>query len=83
MRRLGRRRMLSAAGLFLIASASGCASGRTLLVSEDSPMRIGPGTTGTVYRLVDGEWKLGSDRVTLPEGWYVVPPRFVHPEDFE
>ena len=65
------------------ASASGCAPGRTVLVADDSPVRIGPGTTGQVYRLVDGQWRLSPDRVTLPEGWYVVPPRFVQPGDFE
>ena len=72
-----------AIALLSIASASGCAGGRTVLITEDSPVRIGPDTTGRVYRLIDGRWKLGADRVTLPEGWYVVPPRFVHPEDFE
>ena len=81
----GRRLLwiLIAAALLSIALASGCAPGRTVLVADDSPLRIGPETTGTVYRLVDGQWKLSPDRVTLPEGWYVVPPRFVHPEDFE
>ncbi|MCK4660505.1 MAG: hypothetical protein KAV82_13365 [Phycisphaerae bacterium] len=54
-----------------------------MLVADDSPVRIGPKTTGTVYRRIDGEWKLSSDRVTLPEGWYAIPPQFVHPEDFE
>lgn len=66
-----------------LASGTGCAPGRTVLVADDSPLRIGPGMTGKVYRLV-GEpptWVLGDDTVTLPEGWYCVPPRFVHPED--
>jgi len=81
----GRRlaRMLIVAALLSIALASGCGSGRTVLVADDSPVRIGPGTAGRVYRLVDGQWRLSPDPVTLPEGWYVVPPRFVHPEDFE
>lgn len=77
------RRILIATALLSIALASGCAGGRTVLVADDSPMRIGPDTTGTGYRLVEGEWKLSPDRVALPEGWYVIPPRFVHPEDFE
>jgi hypothetical protein len=37
--------------------------------------------TGKVYRLVNDTWVLGDDKVTIPEGWYCVPPRFVHPED--
>ena len=69
--------------LLWIVSASGCVPGRTVLITEDSPVRIGPDTTGRVYRQIDGRWQLSDDRVTLPEGWYVVPPRFVHPEDFE
>lgn len=75
--------MLIAAALLSIALASGCGSGRTVLVADDSPLRVGPGTTGTVYRLIDGQWRLSPNRVTLPEGWYVIPPRFVHPEDFQ
>ena len=75
--------MLAAVALLSIALASGCGSGRTVLVADDSPVRIGPGTAGRVYRLVDGQWRLSPDPVTLPEGWYVVPPRFVHPEDFK
>ena len=83
MRRRRRHWRRIAIALLSIALASGCAPGRTVLVTDDSPVRIGPGTTGTVYRLIDGRWRLSPDRVTLPEGWYVVPPRFVHPEDFE
>jgi len=81
----GRRlaRMLIGTLLLCAALASGCAPGRTVLVADDSPLRIGPGTTGTVYRLIDGQWRLSPDRVTLPEGWYVIPPRFVRPADFE
>jgi hypothetical protein len=83
MQRQKRQKMLIAIALLSIGLASGCAGGRTVLVADDSPVRIGPGTTGTVYHLVDSEWRLSPDRVTLPEGWYVIPPRFVHPGDFE
>ncbi len=81
----GRRRHWKRIAIVLLcgALASGCAPGRTVLVADDSPLRIGPDTTGRVYRLVDGQWRLSPDRMTLPEGWYVVPPRFVHPEDFQ
>ena len=63
--------------------ASGCVSGRTVLVPDDSPIRVGPGIEGRAYVLVDGEWRLTEDVVRYPEGWYVVPPQFVHPEDFK
>lgn len=59
--------------------ATGC--GRTVLVSDGSPMRIGKGTAGRVYTRQDGEWVLSCDRVEIPEGWYVVPPRFVEEDE--
>lgn len=61
-----------------LAFASGC--GRTVLVSEASPIRMGPRTTGRIYALVDGEWRLSNNEVTIPEGWYAVPPSFVEDE---
>ena len=83
MRTQGRRWMRIAFALLSIGLASGCVGGRTVLVADDSPLRIGPDAMGTVYRLIDGEWKRSPDRVRLPEGWYLVPPRFVHPDDVE
>lgn len=68
--------------MLFAALVIGCAPGRTVLVTDDSPVRIGPETTGRVYRLIGGDWILSDDRVQLPEGWYAVPPRFVHPDDF-
>lgn len=59
----------------LIASANGC--GRTVLVSEASPIRIGPNARIRVYTLVDGEWTLSKNAVTVSEGWYCVPPSFL------
>lgn len=65
------------------ALATACAPGRTVLISDDAPVRIGPETTGRIYTLIDGEWVLSDTPVQLPEGWYAVPPRFVRPEDFD
>jgi hypothetical protein len=48
-----------------------------VLVSEASPVRIGPGTKARVYARVGGEWILSENRVEVPEGWYLVPPSFV------
>ena len=59
-----------------VAFATGCAA-RTVLVPESSPIRIGPETRARVYVRVDGEWILGDNCVTVPEGWYVVPPSYV------
>lgn len=55
--------------------ATGC--DRVVLVTEASPMRIGPETRSRVYTLGDHGWELSSNRVLIPEGWYVVPPSFV------
>lgn len=66
----------SAFAAVALGFASGCAS-RTVLVSESSPTRAGPSFKGRVYTLVDGEWRLSSDPVEIPEGWYMVPPSFV------
>lgn len=62
-----------------VVFATGCA--RTVLVSDGSPMRIGQGTAGRVYTRQGGEWVLSPDRVEIPEGWYVVPPRFVEEDE--
>ena len=59
--------------LLVVLCASGCA--RTVLVPDGSPMRVGR-ATGTVLQRIDGEW-VESGETTLPEGWYMVPPRFV------
>lgn len=62
----------------VLAFASGC--GRTVLVSEGSPMRVGPATRAQVWTRVQGEWELSASRVEIPEGWYLVPPSFVEKE---
>jgi hypothetical protein len=62
----------------VLAFASGC--GRTVLVSEGSPMRVGPATRAQVWTRVQGEWELSASRVEIPEGWYLMPPSFVEKE---
>jgi len=64
-----------------IAYASGCT--RTILVPESAPIRIGPEMRGKVYA-VDPEsksWRMSDNRVTIPEGWYAVPPSFLEDSD--
>lgn len=62
------------------AFAGGCS--RAVLIPESSPTRIGPDARSQVYYLdVSGDWKLSDNRVTLPEGWYLVPPSFVEEDD--
>lgn len=74
-----RRAMLllitAALAALAVASAIGCA--RTVLVSEGSPIRIGPEMTGRVYTKTDDGWQLSDNRVRVPEGWYCVPPSYV------
>ena len=40
-------------------------------------MRVGPKANLRVYHRVDGVWKLSGNAITVPEGWYLVPPSFV------
>jgi uncharacterized protein YbdZ (MbtH family) len=58
----------------------GCGN-RTILVSEDSPFRVGPHCKSRIYSLTEGQWSLSDNIVEIPEGWYVVPPSFVKTED--
>jgi hypothetical protein len=58
-----------------IAFESGCT--RVTMVSEGSPMRVGPECKTKVYVMTDTGWELSPNHVTIPEGWYVVPPSFV------
>lgn len=66
-----------AVAVLALACASGC--NRTVLVSDGAPVRIGPGARARVYAMVDGSWVLGNDSISLPEGYYLVSPRFVEP----
>jgi hypothetical protein len=67
--------------IFACAAASltltaGCT--RTVLVTEDAPMRTGPKIAGRMYTMDGkGDWILSDNQVAIPEGWYVVPPSFV------
>lgn len=56
---------------------------RPVLIPDDSPVRIGPGVTGRAYTLTGGDWRLTDRAVAYPEGWYVVPLRFVNRQEFE
>jgi hypothetical protein len=58
---------------------TGCEANRTVFVPEDSPMRIGEpgGVRMRVYHRVNGEWVLSGNQITIPEGWYMVPPSYV------
>jgi hypothetical protein len=48
-----------------------------VLVTEGSPVRMGPNSKAFVYTLQDGVWTLSNNQVTVQEGWYLVPPAFV------
>ncbi len=74
---------LIAALMLFVALASACGCGRTVLLPDDSPIRVGPGTTGKAYRLIEGEWRVSDRAIQYPEGWYVIPPRFVEPGELD
>lgn len=72
-------RIVLVCALLVLACAAGCT--RTVLVPESSPVRIGPGVKARVYTLEADGWRLGGNRVPIPEGWYLVPPSFVEGEE--
>jgi hypothetical protein len=48
-----------------------------VLVNEASPIRIGNNIHGKVYTFDGTNWNLSNNELTLPEGWYLVPPSYV------
>jgi hypothetical protein len=71
------RLTLTSCGALAIAFGTGCT--RTVLVSESSPIRTGPDIRGRVYTKTSDGWMLSSNAVSIPEGWYCVPPSYVEP----
>ena len=61
--------------MLALVFAVGCA--RVTLVTEGSPMRVGPSCNTHVYTLSDNGWELSPNTVLVPEGWYIVPPSYV------
>lgn len=70
------RKIRTYSAALALGFASGCGP-RTVLVPESAPIRIGPGVVGRVYVREAGEWTLSANKVTIPEGAYVVPPSYV------
>lgn len=64
-----------------LASASGCGGSRAVFIPDQSPIRTGPGIKGRVWMLIDGQWTLSSNSIEIPEGMYVVSPRWVEEAD--
>jgi hypothetical protein len=60
MKSPAKRTMRIVTALLWIGLVSGCGGGRTVLIADDSPVRIGPHTTGTIYTLVEGQWQLST-----------------------
>jgi hypothetical protein len=70
------RSIFASVVLLLLSVSAACT--RTVLVTEDAPIRTGPAVRARVYTLdADGKWMLGDNEVAIPEGWYVVPPSYV------
>lgn len=58
----------------LILCVSGCANPRVVLVPPGEVIKVGPDIKGRVYVNTDKGWQLSDNKVTIPEGWYVLPP---------
>lgn len=68
-----KQRLLTLLLICLTVLMTGCGSTRVVFVEKGSVARIGPNVEGRVYVPVNGEWVLSDDKVTIPEGYYVVP----------
>jgi hypothetical protein len=44
-------------------------------------VRVGPECRVRVYTLTSDGWELSPNAVTIPEGWYCVPPSFVEKDE--
>lgn len=64
----------------VLAFASGCGGNRVVFVPDQAPVRTGPGIKGRVWTLEGAEWRLSDHAVTIPEGMYLVSPRWVEEE---
>lgn len=57
--------------------AAGCAMPRTVLVPPGEVIKAGPGgLRGRAYVRTGNGWELSRDAITVPEGWYAVPPEY-------
>ena len=65
-----RRCGMAACILTLIGSATGCGGIRVLL-PESGVVRAGPDVRGRVYQWTGTEWELSSNKVQVPEGWWM------------
>ena len=64
-----------------LASASGCGGNRVVFVPDQAPVRTGPGIKGRVWTLEGDQWRLSDSAVQIPEGMYLVSPRWVEETD--
>jgi len=85
LRSLARPSKLAALGIVFAARVIGCASGcghRTILIpSDDALLRVGKGGARMrVWLHLEGKWVDSGSELDIPEGWYLLPPRFVEEE---
>ena len=74
--RLTRLKMLS---LFLILCGSlfltGCGTTQAIIIGSDDIIRTGEDVEGHVYTWDGTNWIKSENKVRLPEGMFIVPPR--------
>lgn len=61
-------------GICVAVCMTGCESPRVVLVPPGEVIKIGPDTKGKVYVNTKDGWELSNNKVTIPEGWYALPP---------
>lgn len=78
MKLLAQQSQKTASRLILILLSlcvSGCVNPRVVLVPSGEVIKVGPNVKGKVYVNTDDGWQLSQNKVSIPEGWYALPPK--------
>lgn len=59
--------------LIVTASLLGCGGTKVLISQSGALVRAGPNVEGRVYQWDGTQWVLSSNKVRIPEGWYIAP----------
>ena len=74
--RLTLLKMLSLSLMMLgILCMTGCGSTQAIIIGSDDIVRTGHDVEGHVYTWDGEKWIKSDNKVRLPEGMYIVPPR--------
>ena len=61
--------------LCVILCMTGCGSTQAIIIGSDDIVRTGSDVEGHVYTWDGDKWIKSDNKVKIPEGMYIVPPR--------